>query len=179
MRRKLCSCAAFTLLELLTVIVVIGILATLLIGISAELWKRVEKSSCTANLRGLYVGSASYVQDHGQWPQINPGLIEKDNLLYAQQWIKALAPYQIGQPNWLCPTTQKQLNNPDTSKPENVRVDYIACPFDAKQATPYLHPKQPWFIERGAVHAGGNLIIFTNGQVVSLTDTWGQPGESD
>ena len=66
------------------------------------------------------------------------------------------------------------MHNPDLTKPENVRVDYMATSFDSKPTTPHQWPRQPWFAEIGDVHGHGNLIIFTDGSVSDLKTVVGR-----
>jgi hypothetical protein len=121
------------------------------------------------NLRSLYVAAESYLQQNGSWPQIG-GDDDSDTAdqADASAWIAALTPFGPSQKTWTCPTIQELMHNPDFSKPENVRVDYIATPFDDKPTTPHEWPKQPWFIEAADVHGNGNLIIFTDGSITDL-----------
>jgi len=168
-----CSCAkrgtgAFTLIELATVIVVIAILATMIAGMAVELRGRADRAKCVQNLKNLYTGAASYLIQQGAWPQIDP---TQDKTLYAKAWVAALQPLGLTQENWICPTVQRVLNNPDLTTDDNYRIDYMATPFDDKPMTPFLWPHQPWFVERGSVHGtGGNLIIWANGQIVTLDE---------
>jgi prepilin-type N-terminal cleavage/methylation domain-containing protein len=163
-----CS-AAFTLLELLIVVVVIGILATLLVPVISTMRARAQRAQCSANLRNLYVAAESYIQQNGSWPQIRMASDSDTNeQVYATAWIAALRPFGPTERTWICPTIQELLQNPDLSKPENVRVDYYAMPFDDKPTTPHQWPRQPWFLETGDVHGNGNLIIFTDGSISDL-----------
>lgn len=162
--------AAFSLMELMTVIVIIALLVVLLLPAVNMVRERTDKARCMGNLRNLYYGANAYVQDKGSWPQINPGLMKTNSTQYAAQWIAAIEPYGIVRGIWICPTLQRDLGSPDYTKPQNVRTDYFATPFDAKRMTPYQWPTQPWFIERGDVHGNGNLLIFTDGRVVALKD---------
>lgn len=170
LRYRLNRSAAFTLLELLTVIVILGIFATMIFGVMADIQYKADRAGCVANLKNLYTGAAVYVQQQGSWPQIDPRLSSSDSTAYAQQWIDALAQFGVGRTNWICPSVQRLLHNPDIKIHQNIRIDYMATPFDDKAITPYLWPKQPWFVERAAVHGGGNLIIWTNGQIVTLKE---------
>jgi len=163
------SVTAFTLLELMTVITIILILAVMFVGIFADMRNRAEVAGCATNLKSLYAAAAAYVQQNGQWPQIPTNtLMTPGDTVYPNAWIKALQPYGIAQKNWLCPSVQRELGNPDMTVAANVRLDYMPTPFDGKPGTPFLWPHQPWFIERGAVHPGGNLLIWSNGQMVTL-----------
>ncbi len=155
---------------MLTVIVIIGILSVMLMPVVSKIQQRVEKANCTMNMRNLYVGANLYLQNYQQWPQINPNLITSNKREYATQWISALQPFGIDRKTWLCPTTQRLLGGPDYTKPELTRVDYLAMPFDNKAYTPHRWPKQPWFIEAGALHGKGNLIIYTDGSVAEAYD---------
>lgn len=159
-----------TLLELLTVICIIVILLMMIFPAISGIRARMEKVHCMQNLRTLYFGTNSYVQQNGSWPQIDAKLLATQKTEYAKRWISALQPFGLDQRAWICPTTQKLLGSPDLTKPENTRLDYIPMPFDTKAMSPYLWPKQPWFIERSTVHGNGNLIMFTNGSVQETND---------
>jgi prepilin-type N-terminal cleavage/methylation domain-containing protein len=170
LRSRFQRSAAFTLMELMTVVVIIGILAAMVFGVVSDVQYRADRSTCIGNLKALYTGSAVYIQEQGHWPQIDPQLLVGNDKAYASAWIDALSPCGVAKINWICPSVQRLMHNPDITKPNNLRVDYMATPFDEKSITPYLWPKQPWFVERGSVHGGGNLLIWTNGQVVSLKE---------
>lgn len=162
-------CAALSLLEILIAVAVIVILATLTIPVISGLRARAQRVQCAANLRNLVVAANAFVQQNGSWPQIGtPEEDESSERGYASAWIKALEPFGAPAKTWICPTIQDLLKNPDYSKPENARVDYIGTPFDDKPTTPHQWPRQPWFVEIGDVHGNGNLIIFTDGSVSDL-----------
>ena len=152
-----------TLLELMTVVVVIAILATMLSPVVPGLLARTQKVKCIGNLKALHVATNLYVQDNQHWPQIS-GNGSQDTVV-ANAWLAALKPYGLAQINWVCPTIQQALNSPDLTQPENVRVDYLAMPFGTKPNAPFQHPKQPWFIEAGDVHGNGQEIIFPDGHI--------------
>ena len=162
-----------TLLELLTVIVVILILAAMLLPAISNMASRMDRAKCTMNLRGLHVATEFYLQDHKQWPQIDPKLAnDHESDAYAKLWMDTLRPYKISKEAWHCPTVQKLLVGdlaPDPAKPKE-RIDYYPTPFDDKEITPHLWAEQPWFIERGAVHGEGNLMIFPDGSVKTLDE---------
>ena len=159
----------FTILELAFVILIIGILLTMLVAISDSVRARADKANCMANLRGLYSGASSYVTDQGHWPQIDPLMSRDNSNEYARQWIDALRPYGLSQVNWICGSQQRALGAPDLTEKNYARVDYNGTPFDNRPHTAYLWPTQPWFVEHASVHDGGPLLIYTNGQVVTLS----------
>jgi prepilin-type N-terminal cleavage/methylation domain-containing protein len=159
----------FTLLEILIVVGIIAILAGLMIPVISTMRARAQRVQCTSNLRNLYIAANLYVQQNGNWPQIQiAGDSDTAQQDYAKAWVAALAPFGPTQRSWICPTIQDLLHNPDYSQPDSVRVDYYAMPFDDKPTTPYQWPRQPWFVERGDVHGNGNLIIFTDGSISDL-----------
>ena len=162
------ACNGFTLLELMTVMVIIFILAVLSVQAYAFLIFRAQGVTCLNNLRNLYAASTSYVQDYQSWPQISTTNIRDPS--YAQAWVSALSPYKIKAVNWICPSVQRLLGNPDYTQPLNARVDYIATPFDANPASPSRYPTQPWYAETASVHGNGNLMVFANGEVKPLND---------
>ena len=149
-------------------LVVIGILAALLIPVISTMRSRAQRVQCTANLRSLYIAAESYLQQNGSWPQIPGGDSDTAEQDEANAWIAALAPFGPTQKTWICPTIQELLQNPDLSQSENVRIDYIATPFDDKPMSPHQWPTQPWFIESADVHGHGNLIVFTDGSISDL-----------
>jgi len=158
--------AAFTLMELMTVMVIIAILAVLSVQTFSFMIFRAQKNGCTSNLQSLYAATANYVNDYQSWPQISTA--DLTGTTYAQAWITALAPYKMSISNWVCPSVQRLLNNPDLTQQQNIRVDYFATPFNANPSSSMQYSNQPWFIESANVHGDGNLMILTNGTVQSL-----------
>lgn len=153
-------------MEMMTVLVIISILGVLSVQAFSFLIERSQRVSCTNNLRNLYTGASAYVADYKSWPQIST--TNPSDPSYAQAWYAALSPYQIGQVNWICPSVQRLLHNPDFTQAPNIRTDYFATPFDTNPSSPSRYPTQPWFIESASIHGDGNLMIFTDGQVKSL-----------
>ncbi len=160
---------AFTLLELMIVLAIIGILVTLLIPVYAHLRERAQKVQCMANLRSLYVGADLYIQREGHWPQIRIRDYSSEEA-YANAWVTALAPFGIERKTWICPTIELLLHNPDYQDAAHARLDYVATSFDETATSPHRWPRQPWFIETGDVHGNGNLLIFTDGSIAETRD---------
>lgn len=158
----------FSLLEVMTVLVIILILAVMLLQASTGWRAKADQARCIENLKSLYVGATNYILEQGHWPQISTDLIADGGAPYAQAWREALAPYGISRQTWLCPTIQQSLGQPDVEMPSKARTDYLATPFDDKANTPYRWSTQPWFIEKGASHPGGNLMIFEDAQVMTI-----------
>jgi type II secretory pathway pseudopilin PulG len=168
---------AFTLLELMTILVVVGILVVLLFPAIANVRARAQRIQCTSNLRNLYVAAENYLQQNGSWPQIAEDDSEEGTQAFAQAWVAALTPFSVTQKTWICPTIQDLLHSPDYTQAANARVDYIATPFDSKPTTPHQWPQQPWFVEAADVPGHGNLIIFTDGSIKDLKTVLANPGK--
>src|SRR5947209_14597781 len=163
-----------TLMELLGVFLIIGILALLLVPTISGFRARAQRAQCMTNLRSLYAATELFIQQNGSWPQIASEDSDENDQASAAGWISALKPFGPSEKTWICPTIQNLMQNPDYTKSENVRVDYIATPFDDKPTTPHQWPRQPWFIETGDVHGYGNLIIFTDGSITDLRTVTGK-----
>jgi len=159
--------SAFTLLELMTAIVVIGILGVMATSSFAFLRAKAERAKCVRNLQGLYAAGASYVTDNGGWPQIST--LDIEAATFSKAWIEAFRPYGIGHVNWICATVQNGIGDPPHD-PTDPRIDYLGTGFDDKPSSPWRWPTHPWFIERANAHGNGNLIIFANGQIKSIDD---------
>ena len=162
------SVAAFTLLELLTAVVVVAILATMTVGVVGTMRGKADVGNCSSNLRNLYGAVTTYMVDKGEWPQISTKTFGKPQ--YALNWIHAMEPYGMSRKNWVCPAVQRASGHPDLYVEKNTRIDYFATPFDTRQNAPWQFARQPWFIERGSMHGDGNLMIFASGQVKSLKE---------
>ena len=164
------SCrAAFTLLEIVTVVLIVAILAVLTMQIYATILPRADRVRCTGNLRNLHIAANLYVQEHRTWPQIAVKK-DQDQTQYATAWIAALRPYGTTPQTWACPTTQRRSQNPDLEQPENARIDYLPNPFPRGQQMPFKWAKQPWFVERFDEHLNGNLVMFPDGHVSSANE---------
>jgi len=162
------TCRGVTLLEVFVALTVVAILVALVFTAVSSMPGRAKRVQCTANLRNLYIAAEEYVQQNGSWPQINTSDSDTEEQEYAAAWIAALKPFGPTEKTWICPTIQQLLRNPDYTKPENIRVDYVATAFDDKPTSPHEWARQPWFIETGNVHGNGNLIIFTDGSINDL-----------
>jgi prepilin-type N-terminal cleavage/methylation domain-containing protein len=157
----------FTIVEVITVLVIILILGVILLPTLSHMADRAEKLNCTSNLKTLHGAAVGYLQDNRQWPQIPMTKAHDEN--FAKAWINALSKYGVHQKSWLCPTIQRGLGNPVVDMQKNFRVDYIGMTFDSKEGTPYRWANMPWFLEKSAPHGRGNLLIYSSGRVEELS----------
>lgn len=75
-------CAAFTLIELLTVIAVVGVLAAILIPAVGSVRKSANNVECVANLRSQAQAVLLYAGDVGRFPSNGYGSLESNNFSY-------------------------------------------------------------------------------------------------
>ena len=177
------AAAGFTLLEIASVIVVIGILASLVYPVFKGFRGRAEALQCAANLKALGVAVHAYMADHqDKWPQIerpekrDGGNVESSPVSsaasqVAEQWMAVLAPYGISEKTWHCPSVERQIRQQAKKGAASIkRIDYTPTIFDAKPGSATQWAKHPWFVERGALHATGPNVLFTDGSVSNLSE---------
>lgn len=153
-------------MELLTVVVIIGILATMIIGSWLSIREKARRSSCQNNLKNLHVAMTGYLTDNENiWPQIPTNNLKDPN--YALSWIAKLQPYKLAPVNWICPSVQAVLGLDYNKYP---RLDYLPTPFGTQSRAAFQYATQPWFIERADIHGDGNLLIFADGGIKSLNE---------
>lgn len=165
-----CRCQAFTVLELMTVLVIVFILTILAIPSFRGIQAKAERASCVSNLKSLFVAASSYVQDHKQWPQIDPALLRSSEKAYFSEWVAALKPYGVEHKSWICPTIQRAFGKPDYTDDDYYRTDYAVSIFDDREFAPREYATQPWFLERADAHGNGNLLIYGDGSIEELND---------
>ncbi len=161
--------AGLTLLEVMTVIVVIGILAVLLYPAMGWYSERARRLACAQNLKGLYTATSAHLNaSGGVWPQIPWSTT--DQRVYARNWYDLLHPYGLAWSTFICPSVQQKAGNLDYTQAKYNRTDYIAAYFDDKAWTARKWPKQPWFSERQSMHGSGQLLILTDGSLIDLDE---------
>ncbi|HWV98399.1 MAG TPA: type II secretion system protein [Candidatus Acidoferrum sp.] len=92
--------AGFTLLELLVVIALIGILASVLLPALSRAKAKGQDAACKNHLRQIGIALAMYVSDHNRYPSLG----DWDTL---QLWMDRLHPYNpVSWTNslWNCPS---------------------------------------------------------------------------
>jgi prepilin-type N-terminal cleavage/methylation domain-containing protein len=168
----------FTMMEIMTVVLIIGLLAGMAYPAYTGIRDRAEGAACAANLKNLYGAAAGYVQEHQTWPQIEVpkltpgvGFRSSDPASFPGRWIEALKPYGATAKTWRCPTIERMIRAkgaPGAEKAE--RLDYNPTNFEAGIFNAFQWPNHPWFVERGAGHGRGPKLILTSGAVVDVEE---------
>jgi prepilin-type N-terminal cleavage/methylation domain-containing protein/prepilin-type processing-associated H-X9-DG protein len=106
--------AAFTLIELLLVITIIAILASMLMPAIGSMKSRADSIACSSNLRTIGAAVQLYLQDHNQnFPSINPAVGPS---IYpagypTQTLVQAFGPYGVTAQTLQCPSDMKKGGN--------------------------------------------------------------------
>jgi prepilin-type processing-associated H-X9-DG protein/prepilin-type N-terminal cleavage/methylation domain-containing protein len=116
--------SAFTLIELLTVIAIVGILAALLLTAIAEASAKALRIQCANNVRQLGIGLQAFVTDNSAYPLYsNPNYYQGAYPEYKVMWVTALQYTELSVPGnstnhvpfgewsgegvWKCPAARK------------------------------------------------------------------------
>lgn len=166
---------AFTLLELVIVMAITGLLATLAIPALEPLRDRAEKMVCVGNLRSIYISLNAYLTDHQSWPQCP---VEVDRAGAEKFWTETLLDYGATPKVWICPTLKRRF----ASQPKGEvypKIHYIPAQFDEKPFTPRKWAAMPWAIEVGNMHGAGSLLIRSDGGVKEMNRILEEAGASN
>lgn len=160
---------AFTILELVVVLAILGILAALVLPNYQSIIHKSQEAVCTSHMRSIHVALANYLQDHQDvWPQ---GPYPRDNQAWEAFWLATLKPYDIDENTWQCPTLKRALAS---SKGE--QLHYVPSMFDATRGIARRWSTQPWLIERFGAHGDGPLLAFPDGSIKSMDKVLAERG---
>lgn len=150
--------AAFTLVELLAVIGIIAVLASVAFTLSLAVRKKAERVQCGENLKTLHTALSTYLYDNKRWPQVAGGDDEEE---YWQRWAAVLEPYKLPDKVWMCPTHKR------VTKDELLQYSsYHPMPFDGISIhTPHKWKNMPWVMEIGDNHGDGALMVMPDGSI--------------
>jgi prepilin-type N-terminal cleavage/methylation domain-containing protein len=159
---------AFTVVELLIAITILGILAALVFPNYQGILLKAQEAVCKSHMRSIHVALANYLQDHQDvWPQ---GPYPKNKVAWETFWFATLRPYDISENTWQCPTLKRVLAD------EGYRLHYTPSMFDATPGIARRWSRQPWLIERFGIHGQGPLICFPDGSVKSFSKVLAEQG---
>ena len=99
--------SAFTLLEVLIVIAVVGVLTALLLPTLRSARDRTRQTQCASNMKQVALGMAMYSADYGEYL---PATIHEDHDLPCALWGQLVARYTNGRDAFRCPTLGENVN---------------------------------------------------------------------
>jgi prepilin-type N-terminal cleavage/methylation domain-containing protein len=152
---------AFTILEILAVVAILGVLVALSFPAFEKIRPAAERAICMNNLRNLRVAFSGYATDG--WPQIPKGIALGS--IEEQRWWLEQSRKDLGlsEKTWRCPTiTRLFRSSPEADRP---LIHYLPTPFSAQPGKANKNAQMPWFIEIGNAHGSGNLLVRQNGTV--------------
>ncbi len=155
-------------MELIAVISILAILATLFFSLQPVIYRSFERAKCISNLKSLYFSLSSALNDTGHWPQL-PANVSIDSEEEDAWWRKTLKPYEMSEKNWHCPTlirTAKERNMERALRSNH----YVPSLFDSKPLTPMRWSGMPWAMEIGNNHQSGLLIVDNAGTVMTYDE---------
>jgi prepilin-type processing-associated H-X9-DG protein/prepilin-type N-terminal cleavage/methylation domain-containing protein len=105
---------AFTLVELLLVVAIIGVLAALLLPALAGLKKRAQRIQCVSNLRQDGISLQGFVADRHVYPLLrNRALSDDNDSKNINSWVDALGGHHYEAAGvWRCPAAQFPADHP-------------------------------------------------------------------
>ncbi|MGC8784021.1 MAG: DUF1559 domain-containing protein [Armatimonadota bacterium] len=97
-----CFTQGFTLIEMLTVLVIIAILAQYLVSVSMQAREKAYRANCISNLRQLLQACKMYESDYGQLPVHCHGVYQ--GIDFGEGWWQQTTfPYVRNRDIYLCP----------------------------------------------------------------------------
>jgi len=131
-------------------------------GVLSKLPGAADRVQCTQNLKTLYVGLSSYLDEKGHWPK-EPNYTKDKEKEYEEFWMGALKHYGVTDAVWKCPGITRLGNMQTDGHP--ARMHYSVTMFDDKPTTPRKWSNMPWVVEIGNAHGHGPLLILPDGSV--------------
>ena len=109
---RLFGISAFTLIELLCVIAIIAVLASMILPVIGSMRQKADSIVCANNLRTIGSAVQLYLQDHSQnYPFINPAAgtpIYPAGTPGITDMVTAFGPYGVTQQTLQCPSDMKR-----------------------------------------------------------------------
>ena len=159
-----------TLIEVIVVVGIIAVLASLILPNANSLINRAQGPLCTSKLVNLWTVFSSNLNDGNAWPQIptnstNP--IQIGSLEEEEWWLSCCSTNGMGLKtnDWNCPTITRLLRNATNGVQPHL-ITYLPTLFDANLSTPSKSASMPWFVEIANVHGNGAKMIRADGAVV-------------
>jgi len=95
---------AFTLIEILVVVAIIGILAAILFPVFARVRENARRSSCASNMKQIGLGLIQYSQDYNERLPVTPKGNTTTLAEYIGGWAGPIYPYVKSRKIYACPS---------------------------------------------------------------------------
>ena len=167
MNRNLIQQRGASLIEILVVLVIIALLATLSFPLASYFKAKASYAACVSSLTSIHGGFSSYLGDHQMiWPQV-PENLEQDGEgdMLAKFWYEQLKEYGITKKTWICRADE---DNKDILETDNhYESTYTVTQYDAQPNRAYQWVAQPWIIESGELHGKGQgpNVLYPDGRI--------------
>ncbi|MGA3171772.1 MAG: type II secretion system protein [Chthoniobacteraceae bacterium] len=151
----------FTLLELLCVIAIIAVLASMLMPALTTMQNRADSIKCASNLRAIGVACQLYLQDN----QFIYPCIESDPTgapvypagVQAQTMVQAFGKYGINNDTMQCPSDLK--NPPSSYSQYGTSYDWRPTLDDDNSSEPLVYGRRMFFGAQTAANGGGGGFL--------------------
>lgn len=160
--RKRPSSNGYTLIEMLIVLAIVALLATISFPVFGKFRDMAGFATCISNMRIMHVGFNTYMQDHEMvWPQLPEDGYDEEEREW-EWWYNAVKDYGVSKTNWVCPSDDSHRGVPnDDSGKEIFTSSYAPTMFEDSPSVAFRW-NQPWVLERGAYHKktqGPNMLM--------------------
>ncbi|MEO6847373.1 MAG: type II secretion system protein [Chthoniobacterales bacterium] len=174
------SSSAFSLIELMLVMAIIGILLTLWLPQAQQYFERSRSIICMNNLRQTGVIVNNYISDHNYfYPEVET---DPANPVYLQNTLPGMQdtfqPYGLSQNLLRCPSdmaANKQYNLRGTSYEWRPFIDdenYNAPQIYTRRGPHTVSPRRLRLVtDIDAVHFGRQNALYADGHVLAITTT--------
>lgn len=161
---------AFTIIELLIVITIIGILIGLLLPAVQAAREAARKMQCQSNLRQLGLALQSYEANCRAFPpsqNLPAGEIEATTTKWKESWVITILPFVDNQPLYNQFDRTKPISDPANRIPRGQKLPFMLCPSDTGSDVLYSNGIEGDNWARGNYAANGSIA---NNELGTLTD---------
>lgn len=178
---------AFTLMELLVVMAIVGILAAILYPVIAHAGNNGKKAACLSNLRQIGLALSAYVQDWDSYlPPFTTSIDPHAERQTDKLLIAALEPYIKNNEVWFCPADRyaRRQSHPGGAHTDHTLTSYHTLPTLAFAPVRLRIIDGPWldglggqqsisdvvfayddFVGSESVHSGGRNYLYLDSRV--------------